>query len=66
MPNIRAMPTVLTDSQIIDNLGGTAEVARMCQVTMPSVSNWKTKGIPNARRMYLRKVRPAAFRPNGK
>lgn len=51
----------LTDSQIIDRLGGTAAVARMCNVKQPSVSEWRTKGIPPARRQYLELLHPAAF-----
>lgn len=40
--------------QVIDALGGTAEVARLCEVRMPSVSDWKREGIPHARMMFLR------------
>ena len=39
--------------QVIDALGGTAEVARICKVRMPSVSDWKRDGIPSARVMFL-------------
>lgn len=39
--------------EVIDALGGTAEVARICKVRMPSVSDWKREGIPCARLMYL-------------
>lgn len=49
------------DSSLIDALGGTAEVARLCDVSMQAVSNWRQDGIPKARRMYLAAVRPAAF-----
>lgn len=48
-------------SEIIDALGGTAEVARLCNVRPPSVSEWKVKGIPHARRMYLEVLRPDVF-----
>lgn len=40
----------------IDALGGTAAVARMFDVRMPSVSDWKKSGIPKARMMYLKAV----------
>lgn len=40
--------------QVIDALGGTAAVARIFQVSMPSVSAWKEDGIPPARMMFLR------------
>lgn len=52
-----------SDSQIIDAAGGTAIVARLCDVSMQAVSNWREAGIPHARRMYLRAVRPEAFFP---
>jgi len=42
--------------QVIDALGGTAEVARICKVRMPSVSDWKRDGIPSARMMFLSAV----------
>ena len=41
-------------SKVIDALGGTAEVARMFGVRMPSVSGWRTEGIPKARMMYIK------------
>lgn len=50
-----------TDSNIIDRLGGTTEVARLCQIKPPSVSEWRTTGIPPARRQYLQLLRPDAF-----
>lgn len=53
--------TMHTDTEIIDALGGTAAVARLCQVKKPSVSEWRKKGIPSARRMYLEAVRPDVF-----
>lgn len=55
------MDTKHPDSEIIDALGGTAAVARLCQVKPPSVSDWRKEGIPPARRMYLQAVRPEAF-----
>jgi hypothetical protein len=51
-----------TDSQIIDELGGTSAVAELCQVSSPSVSEWRHAGIPRARRMYLELLRPDVFR----
>lgn len=50
-----------TDSEIIDRLGGTTEVARICQIKPPSVSEWRVTGIPPARRQYLELLRPDAF-----
>lgn len=54
-----------TDSEIIDRLGGTTEVARICQIKPPSVSEWRSTGIPPARRQYLELLRPDAFRAGG-
>lgn len=51
----------MDSNQIIDALGGTAEVARLCDVKQPSVSQWRKEGIPAARLMYLRAVRPDVF-----
>jgi hypothetical protein len=49
-------------NEIIDALGGTAEVARACEVTASAVSQWKEHGrIPHARLMYLRLLRPEVF-----
>lgn len=47
--------------QVIDALGGTAEVARICKVRMPSVSDWKRDGIPAARMMFLSAVHSIAL-----
>jgi hypothetical protein len=46
---------------IIDKLGGTSAVAKLCEVKVPSVSEWRHNGIPKARLMYLRAVRPEVF-----
>ena len=43
----------LTDSAIIDLLGGTARVARMCKCDLAAVSNWRVRGIPAAKYMFL-------------
>lgn len=53
-------------NDIIDALGGTAAVARMCEVRQPSVSEWRVRGIPKARLMYLKAVRPEVFEPRKK
>lgn len=49
------------DSELIDRLGGTGEVARLCEVQPPSVSEWRYCGIPRARIKFLRLVRPEMF-----
>jgi DNA-binding transcriptional regulator YdaS (Cro superfamily) len=43
----------LTDTAIIDLLGGTAKVARMCKVDPAAVSNWRIRGIPCDKYMLL-------------
>ena len=43
-------------SKVIDVLGGTAAVARIFDISMPSVSDWKHLGIPKPRMMFLRAV----------
>lgn len=52
--NIQAIKT-------IEALGGTAAVARLFGVRMPSVSDWKKAGIPKARMMYLRAAHAQAL-----
>jgi hypothetical protein len=51
------------DSHKIDLLGGTNSVARLCKVRSPSVSKWRQKGIPKARKMFLELIRPDIFGP---
>ena len=50
-------------NQIIDALGGTFAVARLCNVRPPSVSEWRRTGIPEARLQFLRLARPDVFGP---
>lgn len=50
-----------TDAGVIDALGGTGATAALCDVTSQAVSQWRRNGIPHARRMYLRVLRPEAF-----
>jgi hypothetical protein len=50
-------------SEVIDALGGTVEVSRMCNVTKGAVSQWRENGIPEARLMYLKLARPDVFEP---
>ena len=50
-----------TDSDFIQKLGGPSAVARMCNVTRSAVTQWKTDGIPDARRMYLELLHPKVF-----
>ncbi|WP_433705822.1 hypothetical protein [Paraburkholderia sacchari] len=48
-------------STIIDRLGGTTAVARLCECTPPSVHQWRTDGIPKYRLQFLRLARPEVF-----
>lgn len=48
-------------NDLIDKLGGTTEVARIFGIKPPSVSEWRVSGIPKARLMYLRLLRPEVF-----
>lgn len=48
-------------NQIIDKLGGTAAVARLCEIEPASVSEWRREGIPKARLMFLRLAHPEVF-----
>ena len=48
-------------NKIIDDLGGTGAVAGLCDVTPQAVSEWRKYGIPKARLMYLRLLRPDVF-----
>lgn len=43
-------------SKIVDALGGVTVVAKMFEITPPSVFNWKVRGIPHVRAMYLKAV----------
>ena len=48
-------------NKVIDALGGTNTVAALCEVSPQAVSQWRTDGIPPARLMYLKAVRPDVF-----
>lgn len=57
---------VLMDAnKIIDELGGTGVVAELCDVKPPSVSEWRSAGIPKARLMFLKVIRPEVFKKLG-
>lgn len=46
---------------VIDRLGGTTAVAKICDCKPPSVAEWRTNGIPKARLQFLKVVHPEAF-----
>ena len=41
------------DSNIIEMLGGTKKVAKMCNVAESAVTHWKTRGIPHGHLLFL-------------
>ena len=43
----------LTDSAIIDLLGGTNKVAKMCKIASTAVTQWRKNGIPADKYMFL-------------
>ena len=47
------MKLKLTDTAIIDLLGGTGKVAKMCNVDPAAVSQWRIRGIPADKYMVL-------------
>lgn len=55
---------VMDPNKIIDQLGGSLKVAALCDVTVGAVSQWRRAGIPRARLMYLKAVRPDVFQEN--
>lgn len=57
----------MNDTQRIKQLGGTAEVARLCGLHISSVSKWKKRGIPEGWRRYLAALQQsnAAYKRNG-
>ena len=46
---------------IIDRLGGTSTVAELCDLRPPSISNWRTAGIPKGWIKFFRSIRPDVF-----
>jgi hypothetical protein len=49
-------------NQVIDDLGGTAKTAILCDTSESAVSQWRVNGIPGVRLMYLKLARPDVFR----
>ena len=57
------MITAMISSQVIDRLGGTSATAKLCEISIPAVCRWRHSGIPPARLMFLKVVRPDVFLP---
>lgn len=51
----------LEANRIIDALGGTAAVARLCEVNSQAVSQWRRNGIPKPWVKYFSCLRPDLF-----
>jgi DNA-binding transcriptional regulator YdaS (Cro superfamily) len=43
----------MNTNEIIDLLGGTFAVAKMCQISPPSVSQWRNNGLPGDKLVLL-------------
>lgn len=55
------MSTPHPHSMVIERLGGSTKVARLCRIRPQAVSQWRRDGIPQARLDFLRLLRPDAF-----
>lgn len=42
-----------TDSMLIDLLGSTNKVAKLCNVAPPAVAQWRLRGIPYGQLIFL-------------
>jgi hypothetical protein len=58
LPDALDVPAVEARRKLIDELGGTAAVARLFKISSPSVSEWKREGIPKARMQTIQLLRP--------
>lgn len=56
------MDTHPTASEIIDALGGTSAVAKMCDIKPPSVSEWRKAGIPRPWMKFLENKHRKVFK----
>jgi DNA-binding transcriptional regulator YdaS (Cro superfamily) len=43
----------MENNEIIQILGGTTKVAKLCGVTLAAVSQWRTNGIPQDKLVFL-------------
>ena len=58
LPDALDVSAVEARRKLIEELGGTAAVARLFGVSSPSVSQWKREGIPKARLQTIQLLRP--------
>jgi DNA-binding transcriptional regulator YdaS (Cro superfamily) len=47
------MTLKLTENAMLDLLGGTAKVAKMCKCDNATVSSWRKRGIPHGQLLFL-------------
>ena len=47
------MKTKLTENAMLDLLGGTAKVAKLCKCDNATVSTWRKRGIPYGQLLFL-------------
>lgn len=47
--------------EVIENLGGNAKTAVICEVSRAAVSQWRHNGIPRAQLKFLKATQPDAF-----
>jgi DNA-binding transcriptional regulator YdaS (Cro superfamily) len=43
----------ITENAMLDLLGGTAKVAKMCKCDNATVSSWRKRGIPHGQLLFL-------------
>lgn len=65
MPKMMFMDKREYAAALISHLGGTTATAAFFDVEPPSVSEWKYNGVPKARLMYVKAVRPDLFDESG-
>ena len=49
-------------NKIIDRLGGTTEVAKICGLTTGRISQWRHEGLPKSWEKFLRSAFPDVFK----
>jgi DNA-binding transcriptional regulator YdaS (Cro superfamily) len=47
------MKVHFSDNQIIELLGGTKRVSKLCNVAPPAVTQWRSRGIPHGQLLFL-------------
>lgn len=49
------------NERLIKSLGGTGQVAALCNISDAAVSQWRHSGIPKARLDFFKAIRPDLF-----